>query len=784
MAKLKYVVLFVLFLSVSFFIVRANEVFNLQKTFENKNFGYIETKMFESSRYTQQETIDPERLEKYHTEMTFRPTQAYLDKYGYIAYDALEDAYLKVYVEKDSFSIIVYDKIADYYYSSRPEFQGYQGKLEGNADYRRRINSGIWIEHVQTARPEQSAVSISSLYTFADVKFKSETDAPTTPLNPFTLQEGSYNQSKVSVTDTKGSDHVKFHIDIKTILFSFDVVVRLDNGSLSLLIPNDSIVEDTTKTTVISITLLPFFGSTRENYTPGYVLIPDGVGALIRLDKPSTQLIHGRFYGDDLGYSRRYFNHLSVPLFGFIHEVNQQGFYAHVSSGDEQTLLTAEFYGNGNYNRVSLRFFLREISRRIIDQAGTGSDSISNVKTNSDYKINYNFLKEDASYIGIANHYKNYLLQTENLFKQPLKEDITLQTTYLMSDLEPSLFGQRRIVMTRANDVLDMYETLKSAGIKNQSVHLLGYSKQGASAGLNSMSFFENSKHYTNLKQTLDNDNNLLFLNQNYTLASTLSNRVNDRRDVAKSTSRVNQVYSTRTDWSSGLTMKVINPYQSSLKANNDLSFIHKYGAAHIDGLGEMLFSYYQGQIKPRSVTKGYYEGIAKQHETLSLNNANSYLWKYLTEYKNLSITNMQYSVYTDLVPFIPIILQGVMPVYTPYLNFNALGKERLLMMVDFNIYPSYILTKENTFKMRYTPNQYYTTLFEDFKEGINESYHYLNDALKHVINTNLINREIIENGVVKNTYENGVIIIINYTSNVKEVMGKTINANAYEVIL
>lgn len=777
MAKVKHFILLVLFISVGFFIVKAKEV-TLNKNVNSGNFNYIETKLFESSRYTQQETIDPERLNKYHNELSFNPTEAYLEKYGYVAYDVLEDDLVKVYVEKDSFSIIVYDKVANYYYSSRPEFQGYEGKLEGNLEYRRRINSGIWIESVPTNKPEQSAVTISSLYSYADVSFLSEALSPTTPTNPFTMVENSYNKNKVEVTETIG-DEVTFHVNIKVISFAFDVVLKVDQGTVSLQIPNESIQEDTTTTSVISITLLPYFGSTRENFTPGYVLIPDGVGALVRLDKPNDFVISGRFYGDDYGYSRRYYNQLSVPLFGYIHESHQRGFYAHVNEGDEQTLLTAEFYGKNNYNRVSLRFFLREVSRRIIDQAGNGRDSISDVKTSSNYQVNYRFLQTDATYVGIANDYKAYLLASDNLHKQPTKDSITVQTTYLMSDLEPSILGQSRVVMTRAKDVLAMYNALKEQGIDSQSVHLLGYAKNGASAGLSRMNFFEGSGGYKRLANTLKEDENHLFLHQDYTFATNLSSRMSDRRDLAKTTAKVNLTFSENQQ-----TIKTINPYQASLKASNDVKFINTYGGIHVDSLGSTLFSYYDKTIKPRNVMMSYYEEVVSKFENVSLSKPNSYLWKYINEYKDLSITNMQYVTYTDLVPFIPIILQGVMPVYTPYLNFNALGIERLLMMVDFNVYPSYILTNEDTFKMRYTPNRYYTTKFEDFKEDMISDYTFLNNALRHIRDAYLTDRVIIETGVVINSYNNGVKIIINYTSEPTTILGVTIDAQSYEVIL
>jgi hypothetical protein len=60
------------------------------------------------------------------------------------------------------------------------------------------------------------------------------------------------------------------------------------------------------------------------------------------------------------------------------------------------------------------------------------------------------------------------------------------------------------------------------------------------------------------------------------------------------------------------------------------------------------------------------------------------------------------------------------------------------------------------------------------------EEYNFINEALKHVIGESLVSREVVEIGVVKNTYSNGVIIYINYTSANKLVEGITVGAVNY----
>ncbi len=753
-----------------------------------RNFNYIETMMLESSRYTQSEAVDQERLDFYYNEQTFYPEQSYLDKYGYISYPELEDEYIKVYIDQDSFNVIVYDKQGDYYYSSKPEFQGFDSS-EGNITNRRLINSGIWIDYVSTTKPEQSSITTMSLYSFAEVEFLPTSEYPVTPKTPYELKTGSYKKDKVNVKlneliDGKAVYNIKINNRIE---ISFDVEIYLNNGDLSFKIPNETITEDTTNYSTLAISIFPYFGATRKDFVPGYMIIPDGVGALIRLDKPNDTTFYGRFYGDDNGYAKTYNNHLSVPLFGIIHEHNQTGFYAHVSEGSEQVILSAHFYGRTNYNRLTSKYYLREMTRRIIDRAGSGSDMIYTHKTNSSYQINYTFLNDDeANYVGAANHYRDYLLKEELVNKQIFKDDIDLYLSILLGDNEPALFGQRRITMTKASEALTIYNELKQLGIENQVVNLMGYSKDGAAYSIVKMNYQDSTKDHQRLASQISKDDNTLLLTQNYAI-SLGSKRVSNTKDVAKSINRLKMSYTRRERlFDDSSTLYYLYPEQSYQKAASDLKFINKHSVGmQINDIGSYLFSTYDKTIADRNVGMAYYKDIVGLYDTVMLSNPNSYLWGDINGYTNMSITNSQYGIYTDLVPLIPIILQGIMPKYTPYLNFNATGKERLLQMVDFNLYPSFIVTEEDTFKMRYTSSRnYYSTKYELYKDDIVTTYNYLNDALKHISEAKLLKREVIQTGLIKNTYDNGVTIYINYTSNDITTSGIVVSKMDYKVII
>jgi hypothetical protein len=136
-------------------------------------------------------------------------------------------------------------------------------------------------------------------------------------------------------------------------------------------------------------------------------------------------------------------------------------------------------------------------------------------------------------------------------------------------------------------------------------------------------------------------------------------------------------------------------------------------------------------------------------------------------------------------VPLVPMVIKGYIPAFTPYLNFNALGKERLLQMIDFGVNPSYLLTQQPSSTLRFTySNRFFTTAYDDFKSDMTTVYPYLAGALDHVLGASVTDRTMLATGVSLVSYDNGVSIIINYRSSDYSYQQITVPALDYEVIL
>src|SRR5690606_412729 len=132
--------------------------------------------------------------------------------------------------------------------------------------------------------------------------------------------------------------------------------------------------------------------------------------------------------------------------------------------------------------------------------------------------------------------------------------------------------------------------------------------------------------------------------------------------------------------------MYYLNPAVSESFAKEDkafLSTIGNYGLELSSG-GKNPYSYYEnGTYYDRSDFIAHTKTIAEQFSKLASAQPSLYLYEYLDHYFDMEIAHSGFNYYTDLVPLVPIVLKGYLPFYTSYLNFNALGKDRLLNLVD-----------------------------------------------------------------------------------------------------
>lgn len=570
---------------------------------------------------------------------------------------------------------------------------------------------------------------------------------------------------------------VNLYLDFKEIEIKLMIEVRLTIDSLTVKIPNDSIIEKENKLATIS--LLPNFGSTYDNDVPGYMLIPDGPGALYRFKSSSEARnpvqYSARYFETDRGIKQQSENNpltqLSLPIFGMIQGVSQHGYLGIVEEGALNSMFNMTPSGaNGmKYNSTGASIIYRESYVYPVNLKGDGITMIQNERYDEDFKIAYYFTTpEDSTYIGLAKLYQSYLIN-QGYLKEKSSNKTKLRLEILQGDSQKGLFGIKPIVMTNLRSTSDIIENLLASDVE-LNVILKGWNKGGYSGHSPYPIEFESKiGKKSEYKKFIDNMNNLgisVSFYTNYVETYSTSKTVNGRTDYAKGIYR-RQIMNETDDF---IYNKIyyVTPVKTSALLQEDSKKFADYGITHLamDGISNKLFSTYDnGYLSRYQSYLNYQEGLNTVTQSMGFYQPNAYNFKYMDSYYDMPLYHSQLTFYDDTIPFLPIVLNGFVDYYSPMMNFFSDGHLQRLMMLDYGIYPSYLVTNEDSNFLKFSKaRNYFSTKYTTWSSSIIEDFKYLQKPLDLVANANISDRIVLQEGIVQVFYSNGISFIINYT--------------------
>ncbi|MGB4659934.1 MAG: DUF5696 domain-containing protein, partial [Mobilitalea sp.] len=204
-------------------------------------------------------------------------------------------------------------------------------------------------------------------------------------------------------------------------------------------------------------------------------------------------------------------------------------------------------------------------------------------------------------------------------------------------------------------------------------------------------------------------------------------------------------------------------------------------------GITNSLYSYsYSGDYYARSETEEVYDnmisGISEEFD-LALEQPFSYLWKYTDAFLDMPVGTSQYIFEDEEIPFISIVLKGVIPMYSDYTNFEANKQEFFLKLIETGIYPSFYITEEDSSKLIYTnSSDIYSSKYSIYKSEIIEYSTKLKEVNDAVVNSYITGHQRLGNGVTMVSYDNGILFYINYSDNDQTIDGYLVEAMSYKV--
>lgn len=623
--------------------------------------------------------------------------------------------------------------------------------------------------------------------------------------------------SSTLVSESADGSAWRLDVDMEEIDLQLSVHISFDGDKINYRIPFGEMGgEGLTK--LESVILTPFlgasggeaqfcdpetgsYGDTVAKYmVPGYVLVPDGSGALIRFNDNSVAFsrYEGDVFGPDPSTETYYYSSYTdavpvkapvMPVFGIAHGNGQAAFVAFAGDGAEymDIIVNPEETKKVKYTWAYPRFEYNAIYYQVYNRAGSGYFTLMSEPKNFDIGMSYRFLAGDgetgypADYVGMALAYREELIRDGILSVSSTGsgQDIPLRADFCMSDVKKSVIGTEQVVATTVDEVRDILNDLRSRGITNINSGLIGWQKGGETLGKpwkmrfsrkvgSRRSFIRLIEDFKELGIDISYSRDFVTINSKmlsyYTNAAKhvntwyiLSNRDAIYPENAPVLQTGYALPEKTAEWIREVAEKA-SEYSDSLTitgASNTLTgTFDRHGAVTtLTQAKEMIASAAEDA-----------SGLLR----LNLENPNSYLWKYTSRYLQAPVGTSQYVFETDTVPFLELVLHGTMELYAPYANFSFYTDSDILRMIDYNLSPSLIYTGKPSYLLADTASSdMFSTEYAQYADLTEKVYTRVNGVLAHVAGFEWTDREVLESGVILNTYEQGSNsrrILINYT--------------------
>lgn len=676
-----------------------------------------------------------------------------------------------MYVNEDDLSLVIEDKETGAY-------------MESSISYDDEKNNATWLGAMK------SAVVVTMINGSDDTKQADLVNDDVT--------------KKITYTDTGFSADLYWN----KYKFGMTLEVSLTDEGLIARIPDESIVENDKNYYIGTISIYPYMGNSYLDDKEGYIFIPDGNGALVYLDDKEGRFASGyssMIYGSDVGFDESVVESLLwdkynmitdaeqiiAPVFGIAHTDDQMAYLAIVEDGVMRASI--ECCPNGvsvDYNRAYAKFIERKLYTQPTSNNST-SGSLHLVeadRSHSDLQVRYIFLSGDeANYAGMANAYRQYLLDNGSLSIRDCEYKTRID--FLGTERESFLLGTKAVVMTTVDDIRGIYDDLAASDVTDILTVYKGWQKGG-------LYDIPITKYKADGKIGGTSDLTDLILDSKekgidiYLYDDALTINPDENNATFNVVKKVNKRrYEKETYMDVYETFNYLTPARSGYLLDKFIESYTKKGVSNlaVSGICNNLFSYtYGGTTYTRyDCADSYAQTVAEIDEktNLVLEQPFAYLWNNTESFLDMPLYTSSYVLEDESVPFLSIVLKGVMPVYSEYVNFEANKQEFFLKMVETGIYPSFFITQEESSELIYTNScDVYSSQYNVYKNDIVEYTEALKALNEKVAGSFIRGHEICDNGVTVVTYDNGVKVYVNYSATEQTVDGVTIASMSYEV--
>lgn len=581
---------------------------------------------------------------------------------------------------------------------------------------------------------------------------------------------------------------------------------------------NTSQIEEHGGGKLYRIQLLRYFaaGGMDEN---GYLVLPNGSGSLINFNNGKvnasdySQFIYGI---DPLVADIAVVENTEparLPLFGIQKE--NYGVLAIIESGDSLANISASISGVRNsYNNAYVSFPVRGFELVAIG-GNTGNNTMMTIiepkMMKQDFTVRYTMLtKEYDGYSGMANYYRERLISEGKLTKHTENTELNFYMDVIGGVKRTNFFlgSQYREVypMTTYEEAGTMVKDLNQNGINKIIMNYQGTFNGGyfhdVTDKFKLVKKLGSEKELENLSKVLEENGGKLYTDVAFQKVTWISKRYKHRvENVYYYGSAMEGIFgqvnpATLIQLSSlGYPETIYNLVSPKFLPRYVEGFSDEVKEIDITGislrdLGDVLTSdkkrtNFINREEAKQVVEAQFEVLKNTGKQMMVNGGNFYSLPYASDIINAPLAHNDFFILDEEIPFYQMIFHGCIDYSGNAINLMNISdkSEVILKLIEYGAAPHFTFTYKSSSELKYTGlNSKYSTTYENWKEDAIALYEEVNSVLKNVTGATMKNHEILDTGVRKITYDNGVVIYVNSTTSAYETDGIIIPAKGYEL--
>ena len=296
-------------------------------------------------------------------------------------------------------------------------------------------------------------------------------------------------ESSFEIYRVKNGAKIVYNFDTDATGFSVPIIVTLKDGYLETQIDYAGVKEKKGGSEITDIEVLPnlMYGKHTQN---GYVFIPDGSGAVIDYADSFSrdEKYSARIYGDDssqnlLDPKITDAKNALMPVFGAVKD--NSALFAVITKGDVYATVNADMAENSVSAGCSFVYKESDLTGL---QNSTGGERTLTITQDKPLKIvptvrYYILFGENASYSGMANTYRDYLLENGSIKAKKAEETPAVSVmAYGAVPEQETVFGIPVTTLHKATtfkQLSSLYKDLTKDGSASPSFYLYGFLSGG-----------------------------------------------------------------------------------------------------------------------------------------------------------------------------------------------------------------------------------------------------------------------------------------------------------------